>query len=215
MRCLRSFRWICSDQGVEAGLADACDVLALFMHWAAGSSDHGAPTKNEQGCLLPLCVYIPGYNHIIGNLIKEAASRMASFPARLTQLRLATKFLRIYDYRCTLAQRLRSIGATQAADELLKPFPASFVAWRWETLPQAVKELHRLSPVLERYFDAKAFGKLEDENLLHDVTTIFNTKAFHVWLATMAPPCRILERARRWGNWCACCPYDSKVLCPM
>ena len=195
---LESFRWITSDQGVESGLADVADCLNSFHHWASGGDARHAPPIDLRGYLLPRAVFVPGFNHILGNLIRESASQVPNWPQMLHRLRVATKFLRVYDYRFVLAEMLSLIAARE---ELLKPYRASFVAWRWETLPMAVKELHRLSPVLRHHFIPDVFGKLEDQTLLKEVVSVFQSDSFHKWLAAMAPPMQGARRHTTMGQF--------------
>ena len=213
-KVLRTIRWIVTDQGVESGLCDAVDCLDAFWHWASGRDVATSPEIKDSSYLLPLAMYIPGWNHIWSNLIRECSSQTTAWPRRLGQLRSMTKFLRVYDYRFVWSEALRRIGLHHMAEELLKPYLGCFVHWRWETLPLVVLELQRVRDICILYFAAEIFGKLEDQTLLQEVAAISHDIEFWSWLAAMAPPMKLLEKARRWGTWCACCDLDEKGPCP-
>jgi hypothetical protein len=155
---LGTFRWITSDQGVEAGMCDAADCLPAFWHWVSGYDAATSPPIDKDKYLLPLAVYMPGWNHLWSNLLRESISLVSHWPRRLRQLRSLTKFLRIYDYRYVWAKALLKIGRKDLADELLKPYLGSFVQWRWETLALVVVEIGRIGFICRHFLLLRSSG---------------------------------------------------------
>lgn len=208
---LRSIRWVVSDFGVESSIADAVDCLPTWAHWAKGLPTEEAPLPNASAFLLPLAVFVPGWNHLFSNIIKDACTSLRHWHDRLQQVRQVVRFLKVTDYRYVWSQSLSRVGLFAAAAEVKQNFEASFAAWRWETIAVAFLEIRMLRWVCESFFDAAVFGKLEDETLLRTVSAAFSDHEFMMWIEILSVPLGIAEEARLWGTWCACHDIHSEA----
>ena len=201
-----------TDFGVEASLANCHDCVRAFLHWLADGDQSTTPPVDTSSYLLPLAVHIPGWGHLWGNIAKHCTERMDGWPAFLAGLRTLVRFLRVHDYRMTWSSALKRLGV-DGWQELEKPFKASFLHWRWETLAAVCKEIARLHPLLTGYFDCALIGKVQDTKLLHEFGECCADRFFMQKVLLLSDPLDLMERTRLFGTWCACCDLDSKAAC--
>jgi len=211
---LGSILWVVTDQGVEASIADAADCISAWCHLAQGLSVETCPPVNEATHLLPNAVFVPGWCHLWSNMIRSCCSKLEAWPARLGKLRAMVRFLKTKDYRHVWAAAMERVGKHGMAEQLRTPFGASFASWRFETLPDALGELHRLSEVCTKFFSKPVFGAIEDTSLLNEVAAVCTDAEFWTWLKVLSGPMCAMERARLWGTWCSCHDASDKSPCP-
>lgn len=210
---LGTFRWAVTDFGAESSIAACSDVLGPFLHWAVGLPESESPLVNHDSLLFPNIIYIPGWNHMWANLLKSSMESTPFWPQRLSRLRALCKFLKIDDYRTTWSRTLIRAGLRDQGQEVAKPFRASFLNWRWETLATVLAEVSRLRHILQDFFMPELFSNMEDGALLSEVVAATRDHEFLAWSARAAEAAGLVEEIRLWGTWCPCHKSDDKSAC--
>ena len=160
---LSTVRWVVTDMGVEGSMADAYDCTESWWHWVLGLPSDTAPGISTDSFLLPLAIFIPGWHHLRSHILKTCCYELHNWPARLKTLRSLTKFLRVADYRHVWGHAIKRVGEHEQAEQLFRSFEGSLLHWRFETLPQVVTELCRLSNVCTRFLPRKSLAILKTQ----------------------------------------------------
>lgn len=87
-----------TDWGTEAGLYKVPNYLPVFIAWLAGK-DTGHMTVDPKSRLLPRAIWIPGWNHIWDNNIKDYCYKFRWFPQFLNKLKGIVKIFGKRMYR--------------------------------------------------------------------------------------------------------------------
>lgn len=96
-----------------------------------------------------------------------------------------------------------------------QPYKGSFLQWRWETLAEVLSSIVRLLPIFRRFFQPEHFGKLEDKNLLAEVTLLSTDLEFLAWCEQLHQAVQLAEVARKWGTGCCCHAMCDATACDM
>lgn len=198
---------VCSlttDMGVERGLCDMGNLLPLFAEHV-GIECPASLAKSPY--LFPNAIFIPGWNHIFSNLLKDGLSSLSVWPAMLERLRSFCTFFKTADYRETWQ---RHLGDKGIECKVLDSFSAGFAKWRWQTIYTVLRQIRRLSDLCQNHFDASLWKNVQDQRHLHTVEGCCNDRSFWVWVEVFYTIAEVLEEARVWGCVCRC--HEAELL---
>jgi len=130
---LGTVRFWLSDWGTESAIADVPDYVPAFMHMLEGRDANLTPEPVAGSWLFPNCLFLPGFNHVCDNLIKDAMHRLTWFPSFLRCLRAVCRLCSRPHYKDSMANYFRLNGLHAEADSI-QQFKAAFAHWRWQTL---------------------------------------------------------------------------------
>ena len=135
-QCVRS---VTTDMGTERLLADSADSLREFFSTAFPTEP--LPNDAPGNFLFENALHMPGFRHMLDNIIQRGLSSMRSFPGFLEKLKAIVRFLRnelVLDEVCRCLQR---DGFDGLAAVLRKAKLTTFANWRWGTLAAVTKVL--------------------------------------------------------------------------
>jgi len=195
---LASVRSLTTDMGVEKALCDLPNPLASF---AAYMGLRCPPHLEELTHLFPMAVFIPGWNHLINNLLRESFSSLRCWPAMLERLRAFCTFFKVSDYRGVWQRHLAGKGIDGA---VLGNFSAGFAKWRWNTICDVLTQVNRLADLCTQHFDASLWRKLQDQRHLSTVEACCQDPYFWTWVSVFQSIAKLVDEARVWGCLCSC-----------
>jgi hypothetical protein len=176
---LLSVRSFTADFGIESKLGDVANILE---HFAKSVGQHASPNFSKHRFLLPNCVYIPDWNHLIMNLLKRVRNSPLTWPARLSKLRELCAFFRNFEYRSCFKQSMIEACLFQYANDL-EHFTATFASWRYETVCNVFVALLRLRPFCEEQFNVVVLGEVQEGALVNQVEEACNDKElWRLWI---------------------------------
>ena len=139
---LGRIRCVLSDWGVESYIVNSPDILPDVFRALAKPSSRSAMEFPRQTWLLPSAFFMPGWQHIMDNIIKYTLSMMEMFPRLLSEIKAIVAFLRIESHCTILAKGVPEHTALYKA--LTGSLKASFAKWRWDTLYECLKAIIKL-----------------------------------------------------------------------
>ena len=198
-------RGFCSDFGVESGIADVPNVLPLFFEYLR-KGPSGITTTPEPGThLFRRAVFVPGWNHLVDNVLKDMSVRLSFWPTWVATLKAIVKIIRYKSNRVALKTWLAERGQAQQA-KCLDSFSAAFAHWRWGTLAVCCKRVAELAFLRETWptLAKQIFPNPQDKSTMDAVAAGFGDSVFWVRLRFMGKITQELETLRLWGAGCSC-----------
>ena len=218
---LSNVRSITTDMGTELKIMDSPDLLPAFL-----ARINGARLQDLQSSivmssrLLNRCLRIPGWSHLMGNLMKFSTKSISRWPRIFHLIRRLCSFFRNQTWREHIVALLG--GDFPDVELLLKSFTAHFNKLRYESIFQGMAQLLKLRVLCETrlvHVD-EMFTEFQDRELLVDVRAAcawpefwsFNASFFNYVIEPS-------EMLRRWGLVCQCCRTErhlthKKSKCP-
>ena len=198
---LGTVRTSISDWGTESGMLDAPDLLPQFFGDLTGKPCTEAAQPGT--FLFPRAVWVPGWNHIWSNILKDVCGKLDWFPSFLTLLRHCVRFFRSVSYRQCIASAVQLLDSQK---ELLQKFSASFARWRWSTLTTACADVWGLEFLRDHWpkLHREAFSNAKDATNAEAVNTAFTSDEFWKQLWFLKGLAKSVEDRRMWGAGCPC-----------
>ena len=160
-----------TDMGTEWGIADCADVVAQCV-------GQGQPPFGHSGFLYPLALAVPGPQHIIDGILKEALHCLEWWPAWQKQAKVVCQWLSKPAHREYLQSRLRHAGMgihCKALDNTID----RFAQWRWKTLASVTSGLASVENAVRAF--------TQGATSITDLVTRDATTARIFWDASMDP----------------------------
>lgn len=195
-------RSLTTDLGTERLLADSRHCLARFMQCLSAGVQEERPPQNMM--LFAKCLHMPGFRHMVDNVIQRGLSSLVEFPSFLTKLKSIVKFLRNDLVAGEVCRCLRRDGCGALAEVIEKTSLVSFAAWRWGTLRDVCKSLSIfLSSLVER-FDPKPFADNRDSAELKNVLAAFRSQRWRRLFVFVTWFTDKLTALMDWVGGCPC-----------
>ena len=184
-------------------LLEIPDIVDAFVAWVAGTPlDRLRPLVHQDHRLFRRALRMAGWSHALGGIMKGVATRMADWPKYLAHMRSLCKFSRNKSNRNHIVRRLRE---PPNLEQLLSGFTASFAKWRYETVPEVLRQLVALRELCERFLSRELFAHAQDQEEIRAVMEAGSDEAFWRWAAVCRSEIFLrLEMMRRWGMVCVC-----------
>ena len=154
-------RGYCSDQGVEAALADAGMALSSqcdMASWDAmlDSAKRGQLQTVPDAYLLPLAIFVPDHLHMVFGALEAAAKGLQDWSGMEAKLKALSKFLSKLSYRnCFVALCV----ADPCEKAVLNRYIGEVTDWKWEYVALFLFRVREVLPILQRRFDIKKFAE--------------------------------------------------------
>ena len=203
---LCSIRSFTSDFGIESKVPNMANMLE---HFARSVQQRVSPTFSKHLYLLPNCVYIPDWNHLVMNLLKRVLNSLPTWPKRLDQLRYLCSLFRNWEYRSCFREELCKMCLFEQANHMMH-FTASFAKWRYETVCDVFDALSPLRSFCEDVFNKNLLGAVQDGALLDRAAAACKDKSLWRFIDVFKPLLLEIERFRTWGRGCRC--HDAQLV---
>ena len=204
-----SFRDFCrrvvsvtTDMGTERLLADCRACLARFL--ATAFPIEPAPADDASDFLFDTAFLMPGFRHLVDNMIQRGLCSLRCFPSWLTKLKSIVSFLRNELVVNEICGSLERDGLSGLAGLIRKSALPSFASWRWGTLAEVAKALGAFLPSLVEHFDVGPFERQRDTTELKNVLAAFGSKAWHRIFWFVAWFAEELTTLMTWIGGCPC-----------
>lgn len=213
--------WV-SDQGVEAGIADAPDLFCDdIMAWTRviDQMRQGDLVLNEPETLdqflFPLALAFPDCLHMIFGQFESAVKSLSAWSSLESSYRALASFLS----NRSLRQRFQKM-CLKGADSMLAAMfdafsPGSNFDWKWQYWEKFSSRLVQLLPIMSRTFSVQAMGHSGDDvsrvyaGVIQDVSAALRDNLL-LWKTYM-----LLATARQldhFGTWCEGCWCHQYIL---
>ena len=208
-------RQVLTDMGTEVGIADFGDTTEECF----GS---GQPVGAVEAChprwLYPLALYIPGPQHIINVVLKDAVESLPWWPAWSSSAKSVCQWLSNAAHRLWLQARLERIhdGHPEVSD-MKKSLDLSlerFAHWRWDTLQRATRSLLRVEKVVRLLMqDILSPSELgtRDEGVAKSVLVAIQDSTFWSRARGLNFVLRPLHDLAAWIRGCDCHEEELKA----
>lgn len=197
---LCDMRSMCSDFGVEAGIAAMPNILP---QWASAMGLRVSDRFSKFPRLFPFIVLVPDFNHLASNIIKRVFTASPRWPAFLSHMRALCKFFRNAEYRSTMRQAMTQRGLPAMANAL-KHWSASLAHWRYETIYEVLRDLLKVRGFCSEQFDRRLIGLAQEQHHINEVAAACRDMRFWRWVAAMFPYAERYQSFRQWARGCAC-----------
>ena len=210
-RWLNSIRGVLTDLGTERLMARSPDFLISFFQWI------GAPTPagcQPQRYLLPKAIQVPGWKHILDNLIKNGLNSCKFFPKCIKMIRALVAFWRDVENKSEFSKFLKRKGMPGLAILIIETNLQTFAAWRWHKLEAIARDLLKWFASARLHFDRMLFSNKRDQKELTLVAQAFASDVFLDELIFVCWFCQWLGGIMRLVAQCPCHGVDL-IDCPM
>lgn len=198
--CVRS---ITTDLGTERLLSESAACIPAFCATMFPAEPLPAVGADDN-FLFSRCMHIPGFRHMIDNIIQKALASLRAFPGFLVKLQSVVKFLRNDLNIGEICRSLEENGHHGLAEVLRRTSLVSIALWRWGTLAKACGALDQFILSLAEHFDPKPFADQRDTVVVRNVVAALRSAT---WLALFRfvkwYTCK-LEDLMNWVGGCAC-----------
>lgn len=152
---LTDMRSLCSDFGVEAGIAS---LPNFFDQWASALGLRVSDEFKQHPRLFPLMVLVPDFNHLTSNITRRLFTSIARLPELIAHIRALCKFFRNAEYRSTLRQAMVNKGRADVAASL-GSWSSSVARWRYETIFEVLRDLVKVRCFCQTFYDRSLIGR--------------------------------------------------------
>jgi hypothetical protein len=203
---------ITTDMGCELGVIKLPYLVDVFFGWLDGKSIQSMMgTVDLQSRFFPRGMAIAGWFRVHAFLMLRFVKRWHRWPEVLACIRVLCKWLRNATNRQHLAACLPHIPNIE---ELLESFSASLVKWRYETVHDCFCELLKLRRILTVELLRSFFPNPQDNAELGGVFEACEWEEMWQFMSVaFRSGIQKLEKSRRWGLVCACCPGLKNARC--
>lgn len=203
-RLCSAVRSITTDFGTERLLSDSKACLDPFF--ASWSGNDGQNANDRTLWLFETCVHMPGFRHMIDNLIQKGLSSMKSFLGFLSKLKALVRLLRSELIMGEICRRLQREGLPAVVEMIRKSSLANFAAWRWGTLAQVCGALSCYLETLVDNFDFSTFVAAEqrDSEEAKQVCAALRSPAWHRMFHFVNWFASELTGLMNWVGGCSC-----------
>ena len=211
-RFCNRIRSITTDFGVERGLANSADVLDLFYSFIDPKWQPWPELRAPSGLMFPRCMYMPGWKHLVDNLIQRALNSFRWFASFIGRYKSLIQLLRQTTVISTIAREWRSRNLSGAAAVLEGAAFPSFAAWRWGTLDACCCATASILDTLVQNFNATPFANVRDRTMIRNVVSALGDATWKRQHQFVHWFCRWLGDLLSWAGGCSCHPkrtYDD------
>lgn len=212
-----SVRSVTTDMGVERLLSDNGSCLGAFFATFDPEGMGLADSSGSGQWLFDRCLHMPGFRHMIDNIMQKALSSMQAFPGFLLKLKAIVKFLRNDLVIGELDRDFEEGGLHGLASVLRSAKLVTFAAWRWGTLASVCQALDKFLLSLADRFDGKAFEDRRDSSEVKQVLAAFKSPAWKRLFKFVSWYTEALTTLMDWVGGCPCHPpgpdQASRVDC--
>ena len=203
-------RGIISDMGTESAISDAVDVSRHLF----GNPKKQSDLTSYNGFLYPLALYIPGPQHTVDNVTKEAIKSLAWFPRWAQRAKRLCQWVSPIAHREVLQNRLNMTRPRPTnIEDLLKALGNTcqkFASWRWKTIDITTSALLRIrEALLQSIGTARSASDLgiHEKTLALNIIGTVNDDEF--WQMTSALHANLKPLAE-FSSWLYGCPCHEK-----
>lgn len=202
-------RSVTTDLGTERLLSDSGSCLPEFFETLGSAKP---VIDSPSGWLFSRCLHVPGFRHMVDNLLQKGLSSMKAFPSFLAKLKCVVKFLRNEQYVGEVCRCLTSKGLVGVAEMVEEARLVSFAAWRWGTLASVCKALEGFVATLGQHFDPRPFQDLRDSADFKQVVLALRSPAWHIQFRFVHWYAGRLSELMSWVGGCSCHPPDGTAF---
>ena len=142
--------------------------------------------------------------HIFERIISVPSVRScARLGPVLEQLQDLWNFLRVADYRTRWQAALHASRNGDLALHL-NHFSASFVRWRYDTIPDVKMSLLKVRTICEQHCAKEVWVPLQDRKLLDRFVAACKDKSLWMCIATFSHAFSALHPFQTWARGCLC-----------
>ena len=199
-----------TDLGTESHMLDLPDISRCFFAMLCGMSLDAAALKIDRMCSsLGHAMLLPGWSHMMSNMMKYACTLGKQWPENLNRIRALSRFYRNGTWREFLAQRFPNQECTAPLE---KTTWISFAKWRYATVPAAMKGLLRVRTLTQDKLESSLFIDTQEKELIKEVLEASNAAGFWRWMQAMWYYVLMpLEHLRRWSMVSDCCAAARRL----
>lgn len=203
----RAVRSVTTDLGTERLLSDSPACLEPFFE----KLDLGAPQPagDSSPFLFSRCLFMPGFRHVMDNVLQKGLCSMQGFPGFLQKLKSVVRFLRSELVVGEVCRSLERDGQHALAEMVRGASLVSFAAWRWGTLAEVCAKLGGFLDSLSRNFDPTPFTQQRDSAEFRQVLLAFRSAAWRRTFEFVGWFSRHLSELMSWVGGCPCHPVGS------
>lgn len=205
-------RAVVSDFGTERHIVNSRDCMPGFFR-LLDNRLQDEPSEFEY--LFPRALQVPGWKHLIDNLLQSGLSSMVFFPHWLDLAKAITNFCRSTFLRKQLVKHMQGEGHQGPAEILESTAFVNFAHWRWGTLHAVTKSILVVYRVLRRYFKPAIFEKSRDTTWARKVHEAVSSDKFMHELEFVAWMCNWLCPLQTWASGCKCHEQELREGTPV
>ena len=205
-------RGVISDMGTESGIGNYVDI----SHELFGHKDRPSKAQSFNGYMYPLALSIPGTQHAVDNVVKDAIKNIDWFAEWASDAKSLCQWVNQSGHRDKLKDILRNReNLPEDVDKvaLAKDLDTGcerFASWRWKTVTLTTSSLLRLRRALQQtvgHCHSASDLDVSDNAVAQTLIKTVNCDAF--WCKTGALNA-CFQPLGKFSSWLSGCPCHEK-----